>query len=172
MRSEIDGVIQKIDTSKMTSDDGDSVDDSSTMDSMSSNDDGSDSSAFITILSTGAYRVKGKVNEQNRDSVVPGESVIIRSRVDSSKTWKGIMGSIDMNNGTSDSDSSDMYMGMSSTGSDDQTSSTSYPFYVELDSSEDLMLGQHVYIERDMGQDDKKRWSVAQRLLYSGYRYQ
>ena len=128
VRSEIDGVIQKIDTSKMTSDDGDSVDDSSTMDSMSSNDDGSDSSAFITILSTGAYRVKGKVNEQNRDSVVPGESVIIRSRVDSSKTWKGTMGSIDMNNGTSDSDSSDMNMGMSSTGSDDQTSSTSYPF--------------------------------------------
>ena len=156
VRSEIDGVIQKIDTSKMTSDDGDSVDDSSTMDSMSSNDDGSDSSAFITILSTGAYRVKGKVNEQNRDSVVPGESVIIRSRVDSSKTWKGTMGSIDMNNGTSDSDSSDMNMGMSSTSSDDQTSSTSYPFYVELDSSEDLMLGQHVYIERDMGQDDKK----------------
>lgn len=66
------------------------------------------------------------------------------------------MGSIDMNNGTSDSDSSDMNMGMSSTSSDDQTSSTSYPFYVELDSSEDLMLGQHVYIERDMGQDDKK----------------
>ena len=147
VRSEIDGVIQKIDTSKMTSDDGDSVDDSSTMDSMSSNDDGSDSSAFITILSTGAYRVKGKVNEQNRDSVVPGESVIIRSRVDSSKTWKGTMGSIDMNNGTSDSDSSDMNMGMSSTGSDDQTSSTSYPFYVELDSSEDLMLGQHRFFK-------------------------
>ena len=70
------------------------------------------------------------------DSVVPGESVIISSRVDSSKTWKGTMGSIDMNNGTSDSDSSDMNMGMSSTGSDDQTSSTSYPFYVELDSSD------------------------------------
>ena len=49
-----------------------------------------------------------------------------------------------------------MNMGMASTGSDDQTSSTSYPFYVELDSSENLMLGQHVYIERDMGQDDKK----------------
>ena len=101
VRSEIDGVIQKIDTSKMTSDDGDSVDDSSAMDSsMSSGDGSSDSSAFITILSTGAYRVKGKV--------------------------------------------------------DDQTTSTSYPFYVELDSSENLMLGQHVYIERDIGQDEKK----------------
>lgn len=156
VRSEIDGVIQKIDTSKMSSDDGDSVDDSSAMDGMSSSDSSTDNSAFITILSTGAYRVKGKVNEQNRDSIVPGEAVIIRSRVDSSKTWKGTMGSIDVNNGTSEDDSNDMYFGMSSTGSDDQTSSTSYPFYVELDSSEDLMLGQHVYIERDLGQDEQK----------------
>lgn len=155
VRSEIDGVVQKIDTSKMTSDDGDTVDDSSSMDSVSS-DSSTDSSAFITILSTGAYRVKGKVNEQNRDSIVPGEAVIIRSRVDSSKTWKGTMGSIDVNNGSSDDDSSDMYFGMSSTGSDDQTTSTSYPFYVELESSEDLMLGQHVYIERDIGQDEQK----------------
>ena len=153
VRSEIDGVIQKIDTSKMSTDDGDSVDDSSAMDSMS-NDSSSDSSAFITILSTGAYRVKGKVNEQNRDSIVPGESVIIRSRVDSSKTWKGTMGSIDVNNGSTEDDSNS-YWGMSST-SDEQTSSTSYPFYVELDSSDGLMLGQHVYIERDIGQDEQK----------------
>ena len=153
VRSEIDGVIQKIDTSKMSTDDGDSVDDSSAMDNMS-NDSSSDSSAFITILSTGAYRVKGKVNEQNRDSIIPGEAVIIRSRVDSTKTWKGMMGSIDVNNGSTEDDSNN-YWGMSST-SDDQTSSTSYPFYVELDSSDGLMLGQHVYIERDIGQDEQK----------------
>lgn len=124
------------------------------MDSGSYSDNSSDNSSFITILSTGAYRVKGKINELNRDSIIPGESVIIRSRVDSTKTWKGTMGSIDVNNGTSDSDSNS-YWGMMST-SDDQTSSTSYPFYVELDSSEDLMLGQHVYIERDIGQNDQK----------------
>ena len=46
-------------------------------------------------------------------------------------------------------------MGMSSS-SDEQTTSTSYPFYVELDSSDGLMLGQHVYIERDIGQDELK----------------
>ena len=154
VRSEIDGVIQKIDTSKMTSDDGDSVDDSTDTD-YSSGDSSSDSSAFITILSTGAYRVKGKINEQNRDSIVPGESVIIRSRVDSSKTWKGTMGSIDVNNGSSDSSDSDDYSMMGGS-SDDQTTSTSYPFYVELDSSDGLMLGQHVYIERDIGQDEQK----------------
>ncbi|MDD7218959.1 MAG: efflux RND transporter periplasmic adaptor subunit [Clostridia bacterium] len=154
VRSEIDGVIQKIDTSKMTTDDGDVVNDS--VDSVSSvnGDSNSDNSAFITILSTGAYRVKGKVNEQNRDSVVEGEPVIIRSRVDSHQTWKGTMGSIDLNNGSSDDNSND-YWGMSSA-SDEQTTSTSYPFYVELDSSDGLMLGQHVYIERDLGQDDKK----------------
>ena len=149
VRSEIDGVIQKIDTSKMTSDDGDSVDDSTDTD-YSSGDSSSDSSAFITILSTGAYRVKGKINEQNRDSIVPGESVIIRSRVDSSKTWKGTMGSIDVNNGSSDSSDSDDYSMMGGS-SDDQTTSTSYPFYVELDSSDGLMLGQHVYIEPGTG---------------------
>lgn len=154
VRSEIDGVIQKIDTSKMTSDDGDSVDDSTDTD-YSSGDSSSDSSAFITILSTGAYRVKGKINEQNRDSIVPGESVIIRSRVDNSKTWKGTMGSIDVNNGSSDSSDSDDYSMMGGS-SDDQTTSTSYPFYVELDSSDGLMLGQHVYIERDIGQDEQK----------------
>ena len=158
VRSEIDGVIQKIDTSKMGGDDSDGVDDTLTEGSSDSGDSGSgdsSSNAFITILSTGAYRVKGTVNEVNRDSIIEGTPVIIRSRVDSSKTWKGTMGSVDMDNSASNN-SSDMAMyGMSST-SDDQTSSSTYPFYVNLDSSDGLMLGQHVYIEPDEGQDDNK----------------
>ena len=81
--------------------------------------------------------------------------MIIRSRVDSSKTWKGTMGSVDLDNSTSNS-SSDMAMFGMSSASDDQTSSSTYPFYVNLDSSEGLMLGQHVYIEPDEGQDEKK----------------
>lgn len=154
VRSEIDGVIKKIDTSKLSSDDGDIIDDSMSGSYMSYGSENSDNSAFITILSTGAYRIKGKVNEQNRYSITPGEPVIIRSRVDSSQIWKGIMGNIDDNNGSSDSNDN-MYFGMMSS-SDDQTNSTSYPFYVELETSEGLMLGQHVYIERDEGQADTK----------------
>lgn len=154
VRSDIDGVIKKIDTSKLSSDDGDTLDDSMSGSYMSYGNDSSENSAFITILSTGAYRIKGKVNEQNRYSITPGEPVIIRSRVDSSQIWKGIMGNIDDNNGSSDSNDN-MYFGMMSS-SDDQTKSTSYPFYVELESSEGLMLGQHVYIERDEGQADIK----------------
>ena len=157
VRSDIDGVIQKIDTSKMSSgDSSDGVDDTTTDGGYSdvSGDGSSDSSnAFITILSTGAYRVKGTVNEMNRDSIVEGSPVIIRSRVDSTRTWKGTMGSVDMENSSSN-DNNDM--GYSGGNGDEQTTSSSYPFYVTLDSSDGLMLGQHVYIEMDEGQDDKK----------------
>ena len=40
--------------------------------------------------------------------------------------------------------------------SDSQTSTSTYPFYVNLDSSDGLMLGQHVYIEMDEGQESQK----------------
>lgn len=150
VRSEIDGVIQKIDTSKLTSDDGDMLQEGVDMMNYSGEND---DSAFITILSTGAYRVKGKVNELNAMSIIEGSPVIIRSRVDEEQTWHGLMGSVDRDNASSDDENNMYYYGMMS---DSQTSSSSYPFYVELDSSEGLMLGQHVYIELDNGQEDKK----------------
>lgn len=155
VRSEIDGVIQKIDTTKLSTDDGDSLDDSMDMDSYMGDSENSDNNAFITILSTGAYRIKGKVNEQNKSSIIPGEPVIIRSRVDETEVWHGTMGAVDEQNATSDS-SSNMYWGMVDSSGDSQTSSSSYPFYVELESSEGLMLGQHVYIEKDEGQEEQK----------------
>ncbi|MBQ7370721.1 MAG: efflux RND transporter periplasmic adaptor subunit [Blautia sp.] len=152
VRSEIDGVIQKIDTSQMATDDSASVTDS-LEDFGSSYDSGDNSGAFMTILSTGSYRVKGKVNELNINEIVPGDAVIIRSRLDESITWTGLMGMVDRDNADKSSDDN-MYFGMSS--SDSQTNSSTYPFYVELDSSDDLMLGQHVYIELDNGQEDQK----------------
>lgn len=157
VRSEIDGVIQKIDTSKMGGDDSDGVNDTLTEGDASSDSGSGDSSsnAFITILSTGAYRVKGTVNEINRDSIIEGTPVIIRSRVDSSKTWKGTMGAVDMDNSSTNNSTDAAMSGYSSSG-DDQTSSSTYPFYVNLDSSDGLMLGQHVYIEADEGQDEEK----------------
>lgn len=150
VRSGIDGIIQKIDTTKMTSDDGDSLEESYY--NSYNGSDGND--AFITILSTGAYRVKGKVNEQNRNSIMQGEPVLIRSRVDENQLWRGIMGGIDEQNATSDG-GNNMY-GMIDSSGDSQTTSSSYPFYVELESSEGLMLGQHVYIEMDVGQEAEK----------------
>ena len=155
VRSSIDGVIQKIDTSKLASDDNSSVDDSSDdSDTASYSGDSSSGNAFITILSTGAYRIKGTVNEMNVQNIIEGDPVIIRSRVDSSQTWKGTMGAIDRESATSSSNNSNS--GMMDSSGDSQTSTSTYPFYVNLDSSDGLMLGQHVYIEMDEGQDTQK----------------
>ena len=155
VRSSIDGVIQKIDTSKLTSDDNSSVDDSADDSDMSySSDSSSGGNAFITILSTGAYRIKGTVNEMNVKNIIEGDPVIIRSRVDSSQTWKGTMGTIDRESATSSNSSSSF--GIMDSSGDSQTSTSTYPFYVNLDSSDGLMLGQHVYIEMDEGQDTQK----------------
>ena len=129
VRSSIDGVIQKIDTSKLSTDDGDSLDDSA--DDMSSySDTGSGSSnAFITILSTGSYRVKGTVNELNIQNIVEGEPVIVRSRVDSSQIWHGTMGTIDKDSATTNSNSNSF--GMMDASGDSQTSSSTYTILCE-----------------------------------------
>ena len=114
--SEVDGIVQSINQGLNTE-----------------NYYGSENSnAFITILGPGSLRVKGSVNEQNIYSVMEGQPVIIRSRVDDS-VWYGTMGAVDTEN-----------------------QSSKYPFYVTLDSDEGLMLGQHVYIENDMGQEAEK----------------
>lgn len=151
VRSEIDGVIQKIDTTKLTTDAGDSLDQTSSYDM--SGMDGSASDAFITILSTGAYRIKGYVNEQNIQYISEGVPVIIRSRVDEEQIWRGTVGVVDRENATTENSTTSMY---SMDTSNSQTTSSTYPFYVELDSSDGLMLGQHVYIELDNGQEDQK----------------
>ena len=119
-------MIQKIDTSKLASDDNSSVDDSSDdSDTASYSGDSSSGNAFITILSTGAYRIKGTVNEMNVQNIIEGDPVIIRSRVDSSQTWKGTMGTIDRESATSSSNNSNS--GMMDSSGDSQTSTSTYP---------------------------------------------
>ena len=41
------------------------------------------------------------------------------------------------------------------------STSSKYPFYVELDSSEGLLLGQHVYLELDSGEEETSGLSVS-----------
>lgn len=111
------------------------------------------SQAFITILATGEYRVKGKVNEQNASQVVEGARAIIRSRVDENLVWHGTYTAVDTKN--PNNSNNNMMYGMSSEDAS-QTTSTSYPFYVELDASDGLLLGQHVYIEQDNGMEERE----------------
>ena len=107
------------------------------------------SEAYITLLSTKDYRIKGKVSEQNVWLLQTEQPVIIRSRVDETQTWNGVITSVDLEN-TESSNNNTSYYGESS------ESATTYPFYIELESAAGLILGQHVYIELDNGQDEVK----------------
>jgi len=103
--------------------------------------------AYITIRQAGSYRVKGTIGELQRGALMEGSRVQILSRTDSS-VWNGTIALIDYEN-PSQGNQYDMYYGMES---DEMTSSSKYPFYVELDSAEELMLGQHVYIQPEIGE--------------------
>lgn len=124
------------------------------------NGDG-DSSAFMTILKTGDYRVKGSIDEQNVWTIEQGSEVIIRSRVDEDVTWKGTITKVDTENTVSKSND-DYY-----DSSDSTVSATKYPFYIELESVDGLLLGQHVYIEMDAGQTEEKEgvWLYASYIV-------
>ena len=110
-------------------------------------DDRGNALPLISIVQTGGFRVKGYINENNAAVLNEGAQVIIRSRV-SDQTWKGTISSIDWNNPAQSSNNYNYDSGSSDTGN-----SSKYPFYVELSSSDGLLLGQHVYIEPDLGQD-------------------
>ena len=81
-----------------------------------------------------------------------GEQMLIHSRVDEDQTWNGTISGIDMespqSNGDQYTDSSD---------SSDTTTSSKYPFYINLENSDGMMLGQHVFAEADLGQGQKKK---------------
>ena len=104
---------------------------------------------YITIQQDGAYRIKGMVGELQRGSLMEGTRVRIFSRTDD-REWYGTVALIDYEN-PSQGSQYDMYYGMAT---DEMTSSSKYPFYVELESTKDLLLGQHVYMELDTGDTD------------------
>ena len=140
--SPIQGIIKTINNSASGDDNSDT---SSGLDSGNE-----DNSAYMTIMATGEYRIKGKINEQNMSEIQEGMDMIVYSRVDENQTWKGTLTTIDRESNSSNSNSSYSDSG------DSQTSSSTYPFYVDLDSSDGLMLGQHVYLMADNGQDEQE----------------
>lgn len=101
---------------------------------------------FISIVQTASYQIKAYVNEANIGYVSEGMSVVIRSRT-SDETWMGTVSKIDYENAKTSSSS--MYYESSTS---DTTSSSKYPFYITPESSDGLLLGQHVYVEPDYGQ--------------------
>lgn len=140
----MDGIIKSINENKSTDN---SSDDASYSDSSSDSSSDSTNNAYITIMAKGDYRIKATASELTVRSMSEGQNMIVRSRVDDS-TWTGTITKIDLehpNNGSSND-----YYGNSG------TTATKYPFYISLNSTDGLMLGQHVYVEMDYGQGDVK----------------
>lgn len=112
---------------------------------------GSSGNAFITILSSGEYRIKGRISELNYASLTVGQAVTVHSRIDSELVWHGSVTSIDQETASDENNAGIYYPGM-----DSGEKSSTYNFYVTLDSLEGLILGQHVYIEPDYGEGQRK----------------
>ena len=100
-------------------------------------------SPYITIQQDGAFQVKGTLNELSLNAgIMEGVGVTILSRTDPTAFWTGTVTLVDYNT-TEDENSDNMFGGYV----DPMASSTSYPFYITLDSTDGLLLGQHVYIQ-------------------------
>lgn len=112
---------------------------------------------YITIVETGAYKIKGYVNESNAGALAEGMSVLVHSRVDDS-TWKGTVSNVDWSNPVKQEN---MYYD-----EDDTVSSSKYAFYVELEEDENLMMGQHVYLEVNYGEETESAFEIQLPAYY------
>ncbi len=111
---------------------------------------------YITVTDVDSMRVQGNVNEMNASALTEGMAMTIRSRLDKTETWSGTLTGVDWENPVQNNTSGSMVY-ISSEDSDEMTTASKYPFYIELDSTEGLMLGQHVYIEPDTGGEDEEK---------------
>ena len=109
-------------------------------------DTGGNTIPIVSITESGDLKVKGMLDEVSVGTITSGQSVIIRARNDESRTWSGTVSQVDAEPSAT----------ASTDGTDTSNQASKYPFYVSLSSSEGLMLGQHVYIEPDVGQTAQK----------------
>lgn len=120
--------------------------------------DGTD--VLMKIMSDGEFRVKCTISEQNVQSIYKDEAMVLHSRVDDS-SWTGTISEISTE--ADNSQNNNMYYG----GSDEMITASKYPFYVTLDSSDGLMLGQHLLVSADTGADESIEKTGI--WLYSDY---
>lgn len=105
---------------------------------------------YITIQKSGAYRVKGILGELQRGSITEGSKIKIISRTDPDASWTGTVSLVDYENPVKNDNRGGMIV-MGGPGEDEMGSASRYPFYVKLDSTEGLLMGEHVYLELDTG---------------------
>ena len=110
---------------------------------------------YITVTDVDSMRVQGNINEMNAYALTEGMPMRIRSRTDKDQTWSGTLTGVDWENPVQNNNDNGGMVYISSGDSDEMTTASKYPFYIDLASTEGLMLGQHVYIEPDNGQEEQ-----------------
>ncbi len=140
--SEVEGTVQEINLTPKTDSNGQQL-------------------PFMSILSSGEFRIKGTVTEQNINSIFEGQAVTIRSRVDADAVWEGTVETV--NYEPVQGGNNNMY------GGDMGEQSSKYNFYVVLSNLDGLILGQHVYIEPQKAQTTQREglWLPAMYLASS-----
>lgn len=96
---------------------------------------------YIVLTASGDFRIKGSVSEQFIMDLYEGQSIVIRSRVNED-AWAGTISRIDTSQ-PEQNDNNYYY--------DDGNGASKYAFYVEPESTEGLMMGQHVTLSPDYG---------------------
>ncbi len=110
-----------------------------------SSDSGNSTDAYMVIQQEGSFRVEGSLGEMQRGGLQEGARMKITSRTSPNQVWYGTVISVDYNNPSQGSGNGDFMID----GGSPLTQASRYPFYVELDNTDDLLLGQHVYMEVD-----------------------
>ena len=116
---------------------------------------------YITIQQSGSYRIKGTLGELQRGGIMEGSRIKVTSRTDPQVSWSGTVTLVDYENPIQGNNNNHYYMGPS----DEMTSSSKYPFYVELDSTEGLILGQHVYLELEVEETEASGPSISSAFI-------
>ena len=102
--------------------------------------------AYITIVAGNDYCVKGTVSEQTIHTLQPGMEVRVMSRVDDN-LWLGRIYKVNTEEAKQSTGRYYYY------GGDSGEQASKYEFFVELDTNEGLLMGQHVYIEPWTGEE-------------------
>ena len=113
--------------------------------------------AYITIQQSGSYRIKGTLGELQRGGIMEGTRMRVVSRTDENTYWLGTVSLVDYEN-PSQGNGNDYYYGGVS---DEMTSSSKYPFYIELDNTDGLILGQHVYLEVELEGEEEMGLAIS-----------
>ena len=159
VKAPFDGRIESIGSTDSNGENGDALTTEDTMstDAIEAPGAAGGGAGFIKIVETDQVRIKGSVNEMQIGMVAQGMPMVIRSRIDTSKTWNGTVESVQTSSPESDDSGTDTYY---SDGSDQSGQSSRYAFYISISDHEGLMIGQHVYIEPDEGQTEASSQTI------------